>query len=447
MHLIPRRIVNCLLLSLAMCARLPQAYAETAPYEQPPISYSSTAPHDAATKLNEGLTQGTTTLARDPNRGYLESLLKALGISPSSQILVFSKTSFQPKHISPSRPRAIYFNDDTYVGYVPGAALIEVASSDPKLGTTFYTVAQDLPEQQTKLLRQTDSCLQCHGESMTRDIPGLLVRSVFADRDGQPIHSAGTFLSTQESPLEERWGGWYVTGTTGQQRHMGNTLWREKEGAAPEPTSTTPTNTSKLPETVDASAYLTPHSDAVALMVLAHQTEMHNRMTRAAHGTLRALRDEKAINDAMGEKPQPGEHSDSTRSRIKSSCEPLVEYLLFAGETPLTDPIEGSSTFASEFSARGPRDSQGRSLREFDLKKRLFRYPCSYLIHSTTMTALPDATKDFVYRRLWEILTGNDTSKTFAHLSPSDRLATMQILRETNPEIRSAWSALEHLRK
>ena len=115
----------------------------------------------------------------------------------------------------------------------------------------------------------------------------------------------------------------------------------------------------------------------------------HNRAAAASYGTLRALRDEQAINEAMGEKPKPGEHSKGTLSRIKSSCEPLVEYLLFAGEAPLAHEVSGSCDFATNFTKRGPRDSNGRSLREFDLKTRLFRYPCSYLVYSSAITELP----------------------------------------------------------
>ena len=417
--------------------------AQTADYEQPPISYSASKPDDAVAKLDRALREGKATIASTPEHGYLDALLRELQISPASQMLVFSKTSFQQKQISPDRPRAIYFNDDTYVGYVPGGDVIEIAATDPKLGTTFYTVEQK--QSDLKLARQTDSCLQCHGESMTRDTPGLLVRSVFADGSGYPIVPAGGFVTTHESPLKERWGGWYVTGTSGAQPHMGNTRWRERHGQDPQPRPAEKVGANGLPANVDASAYLSPHSDIVALMVLEHQVEAHNRATRAAHGTLRALRDEKVIADAMGEPFEPGEHSESTRRRIESSCEPLVEYLLFSGEAKLTDEIKGSSNFATDFAARGPRDAKGRSLREFDLKTRMFRYPCSYLIYSRAITGLPDAAKDYVYRRLWEVLVAGakDADEKFAHLASADRTAIAQILRETaEPDLRAVWTRL-----
>jgi len=421
--------------------------AATPIYEDPPIRYSATAPRDAISKLNGPIEKGTATLAHDEAHGYLAALLRELKIEPSSQVLVFSKTSFQRDEISPSRPRALYFNDDTYVGYIPGADMIEIASTDPTLGTTFYTVQQHRAAARPQFVRETDRCLQCHGESMTQNVPGLLVRSVFPDTGGQPILSAGTFLTTHESPLAERWGGWYVTGTTGDgQPHMGNRLWKEKEGAMPEPVGgagAAPGGSTGLPGAVDASAYLTPHSDVVALMVLEHQVEAHNRITRAVHGTLRALRDEQVINDALGEPAKAGVHSASTLDRVSSCGEPLVQYLLFAGEAPLKARVQGGSTFATEFAARGPRDPHGRSLRDFDLTSRLFRYPCSYLIYSDALAGLPELAKDYVYRRLWEVLSGKENGKAYAHLSANDRRAIMEILRQTKTDLATVWQDME----
>jgi hypothetical protein len=429
-------LIGCVLIATAGSP----ARAETPVYELEPINYSAAAPDDPAAKLKTSLEKGEVKLAPVPQRGYLDALLRELKISSASQVVVFTKTSFQRNVISPSNPRALYFNDDTYIGYVPDGEVLEVASVDPKIGTVFYTVDQKAGAHEGRFTRQTESCLQCHGDSMTHGVPGLLVRSVFSDNDGMPILPAGTFLTTHESPLKDRWGGWYVTGSTGaRQHHMGNTLWKEQEGGSASPLSKSQGPLKDLTQKIDTSAYLTPHSDVVALMVLEHQVEAHNRITQASYGTERALRDEKVMADALGEPLKPGVHSQSTLGRIKNSCEPLVEYLLFANEAPLAEPVEGSASFASEFSARGPRDSKGRSLRDFDLKSRLFRYPCSYLIYSRSIDRLPDAAKTYLFRRLGDVLSGRDQSKPFVHLSGSDRTAIAEILRETKPEIAAAW--------
>jgi len=177
--------------------------------------------------------------------------------------------------------------------------------------------------------------------------------------------------------------------------------------------------------------YLTPHSDIVALMVLEHQVEGHNRIARANVLTRQALHYEATLNREL--KEPADKRWDSTTRRIQSACEPLVEYLLFSGEVKLTDPVAGTSGFAEEFAKRGPFDKQGRSLREFDLKTRLFKYPGSYLVYSKAFAGLPKEAKEYVFRRLHEVLNGVDTSKAFAHLSPADRTAVMEILRDTVP--------------
>jgi hypothetical protein len=137
------------------------------------------------------------------------------------------------------------------------------------------------------------------------------------------------------------------------------------------------------------------------------------------------------MNKALGE--PPGHRSDSTLGRIKSVCEPLVEYMLFAKETKLTGKIEGTSDFAKEYAARGPRDASGRSLRDFDLKTRLLKHPCSPVIYSEDFDGLPAEATQYVQRRLAEILTGKDTSKPFEHLSAEDRKAILGILKATKP--------------
>jgi len=131
--------------------------------------------------------------------------------------------------------------------------------------------------------------------------------------------------------------------------------------------------------------------------------------------------------------------SPSTAQRIKSPAEKLVKYLLFCEEAPLTEQVKGNSTYAAEFSSRGPRDSRGRSLRDFDLTRRMFKYPCSYEIYSDAFDQLPPLAKQHVYQRLREVLSGEDQSSDFAHLSPEDRRAIYEILLETKSDLPADW--------
>jgi len=179
-----------------------------------------------------------------------------------------------------------------------------------------------------------------------------------------------------------------------------------------------------LPDSVDATPYLTKHSDVAALMVLTHQTQIHNLITRVSYEVRSAIQDE-------GADPPV---SEITRNRIRNAAEPLVTAMLFGWTPELTAPIAGTSGFAAEFAKLGPFDHQGRTLRELDLKKRLFRYPLSYVIYTESFNAMPKPAKEYVYKRFHEILGGTDKSMGFGHLSESDRAAILQILADTKPD-------------
>ena len=404
-------------------------------YEDPPIRYSSAIPTNAVSRLHDSLADGKQSLEWSEKHGYLPALLNKLGISTNSQVMVFSKTSLQNRHISPKTPRAIYFNDDHYVGTVQGGDVLEISTADPVLGGVFYTIEQarrKIPQ----LTRQTDNCLQCHGGGLTRGIPGHIVRSVFPDQNGFPILRAGTFRTYHSSPLEERWGGWYVTGTHGKQRHMGNVIATETEDEATIDMEKG-ANVTDLSDIVDTSPYLTPHSDLVALMVLEHQVEMHNLITQANHDTRLALHDMKTINEVLGNPPD--KITASTQHRIQSVAIKVVDYMLFADEEPLTDTITGTSGFTESFQKAGIRDKKGRSLRDLDLDDRLFKYPCSYLIYSESFDALPDIIRDAIYRRLYDILTGEIDEDTYLYLSNSKTRAIIDILKETKQGLPDYW--------
>ena len=406
-------------------------------YEGEPINYGKAPVHDPIAQLQEKLDKGEVELAYDGKHGYLPSILEALGVTPASQVLVFSKTSFQRSRISPRRPRALYFNDEVYLGWVQRGDVIEVSSVDPQQGAVFYTLDQQLVDR-PHFVRQTDECLLCHGSSHTGGVPGHFVRSVFPDRGGMPVLSAGTYRTDYTSPIKERWGGWYVTGQHGDQRHMGNVTVADKNN--PEDMDTeSGANIVDLKDRVDVDPYLSDDSDIVALMVLEHQVAMQNRITAANYRARFAHRDAKIMNEALGRAADY--ESESTQQRFASAAEKVLECLLLVGEQPLSDPIVGTSKFAEIFQRQGPFDEKGRSLRQLDLKQRLFKYPCSYLIYSPAFEGLPNRVREGVYQRLWDVLSGQDQSSKYAHLSAVDRQAILDILRETKPHLPAYWTA------
>ena len=404
-------------------------------FEREPINYATAVSNDRIARLARAIEQGEASLEYESGRGYLGSLLEALEVPVSSQMLVFSKTSFQLRRISPSRPRAVYYNDDTYVGWVQGGEVVELASVDPHLGAVFYMLPQN-DEEPLKIVRDRGECLTCHASSRTKGVPGVLVRSVFSDSRGQPMIGSGTFTTDHGSPFSERWGGWYVTGTHGKMRHMGN-VTAGNRGSPEEIDREAGANVAQLDDLIRTEPYLAATSDLVALMVVEHQVQMQNLLTLANFETRHAEHYDEIMNAAL-DRPA-GHRSETTGRRIASVGDKLLKYLLFADEFKLEAPVSGASAFVDDFSARAIRDSKGRSLRDLDLQTRLLRYPCSYLIHSESFDALPEPVMEYVVARLHGVLTGTDADEAFDHLSAEDRQAILEVLTETKPQL---WASL-----
>jgi len=367
---------------------------------------TSEPPTDAIANLQKELGAGAVTLPFEPKCGYLKAILKQLDVPESSQVLVFAKTSLQSRFISPQKPRAIYFNDHTYVGWVNGGELIEIASVDPERGTRFYTI-RNSPQGAPKFDQESSRCVQCHTGPGLGGAPALVAKSVFADRNGDLLNSAGAHKVDSTTPIEDRWGGWYVTGSHGKQRHMGNSF---ASGSYADPVLDTEAgaNLSNLDKFVNSGEYLNGYSDIVALMVLEHQMRVQNLITKTGVSVRR-------------EEP------------IEEACEPLVEAILCVGEPKLISPIKGSNNFQQEYESGGVRDNAGQSLRALDLQNRLFRYSFSPMVYSASFAAMPKAAKDRIGSRLLQILSGKDNSPKFQHVSPSDRKTIMAILTETMP--------------
>ena len=391
--------------------------------EYPTIPYSTGARTDAVAALVARLNRGDVKLAYRAPRGYLDSLLAALNIDPSSQTLVYSQTSLQSRSIHPSTPRAIYFNDDVYVGWVRNGP-IEIGSQDANLGAVFYLVDNN-EAAPPKFSGELTKCLSCHDSYSLSGggVPRYIVGSGYTGTTGMLVSHEGWILVTDRTPLKSRWGGWYVTGQHGSQVHLGNMkiktmhdfddLEAHRVG-----------NVDALDALFDTKPYLTNKSDIVALLVLQHQADVQNQITRLSYDTRTVL-----AAAAAG-------HAEASEAheRVAEPVEDLLKSMLFADAVDYTAPISGDPAFVAQFERRAVRDSQGRSLRDFDLTTRLFRYPLSYVIYSAAFDALPTEAKKMFYGRLNDVLRGADKSPDFAALSAADRGAILEILRATKPE-------------
>lgn len=383
------------------------------------IRYGTAPLDNPVVAVNQKLKDGTLRLALDGRGGYLTSALQALDIPVESQMLVFSATSLQARLINPDNPRALFFNDRVVLGYVRNGEILEVAAHDATEGIVFYTLEQkaaDGPQ-----FRRVTTCLGCHLNADTLGVPGLLMFSTTPASDLRPVRST---TMDHRMPLKERWGGWFVTGSSGKAEHIGNRVPALDGQPGRELTSAS--------GLFEPDGFRATTSDIAALMVFSHQTYMTNLLTRAGW--------EARAGDPRQHPPfvpEPGE--DARLAAVMSGvANEVVDYMLFIDETKLTDRVQGTAGFAERFSTEGPRDKKGRSLHELDLNRRLMKYPCSYLIYSPAFDRLPPGARDPIYKRLWQILSGSERQPRYTSaLSLADRRAIVEILRDTKPGLPS----------
>ncbi len=405
-----------------LAAAAPQGYHRRAPNR-----YLRTAADNAATALDARLARGEIDLAAHGPRGRLRALLRALGIPESSQTLVFSKTSLQRHRVSPQNPRAIYFGPDAYVGWIPGAAALEIAVGDPALGLVFYTLSQD-PAAPARLVRD-DSCLDCHAADRTADEPGLLLRSVFPDAGGDPIASAGEAEVSTATPIAERWGGWLVTGRF-DGAHRGNgTAVRDDGGdwrVPPRPAA----DLGAFADAFDPDAYPVATSDVGALLVLEHQVTVHNVLVRASMQMRFALAQEEAWHETTGETGT----RPATERVAEALAREIAEALLLAHEPALADRNAAPDpAFAAAFAAQWPVDADGVRLGALDLSRRTFALPLSPMVHAPAFAALPEDLRRRALRRLF-VAIEQGTPPGGVEMTTAERLWLRDHLRGTVPD-------------
>lgn len=415
------------------------ALAQSNEYEEAPIRYSDSTPHDAIAQLQERLNRHEIKFD-GKEKEVVAEVLKAVNVSRKTQVILFSKTSVQRMRISPQNPRAFYFNDNCYIGYVPGG-LVEAAAMDPELGPIFYAFdPMERGSDQVQRFRRDQNCLSCHAANFTRDIPGVFVRSVFAEATGSPIFSAGSEVVDYTTPIEQRWGGWFVTGKHGETRHRGNAFAHD-DGKEVTLDLEKGANLEALDKFFDTSLHLEPTSDIGALMVLEHQVATHQAFTRAVFECRRMLHYQRGLQESFKEPLNDEPSYDSVKSVFASHTQAVLDVLLFKEEAAMPEGgIQGSAEFVKAYEAQGPRTKDGRSLRDLDFKTRIASYRCSPLIYSEMFQKLPKPLHARIVERLGHVLTDEKPEKRYAYLTDDERKAIVEILRETAPAITAGWS-------
>lgn len=409
-------------------------------YENPPIAYSKTAPADAVTRLQSLLADGQLDLTGGEQQ-IVRTILTELAVPVASQLLVFSRTSLQRDRISPKNPRALYYSDTCYVGWVPGG-LIEITAIEPQLGPTFYVIDPRNPERAPgpQFTRDSD-CLRCHGGHFVRGIPGVFARSVFPDATGEPLFRLGSTLVDYRTPFEERWGGWYVTGQHGRTLHRGNTIASDANDTLDFPHAEG-ANLTDLSPHFNIARYPMPSSDIVSLLVFEHQIAVQNAITKASMEARRMLHYQAGLQEAFGEPTTAEPAYDSVKSVFASVTQNLVDHLLSKDEAPLPFGIKGGPEFIEAYASEAHSTREGNSLRDLSLRRRLYKFRCSPLIYSPMFHAMPASLKRQVYTSLVDALSKNPTTDRYTYIPEKERAEIRTILQETLPEIRPYFSRI-----
>jgi hypothetical protein len=390
-------------------------------FKEPPHEYQKRTPSDRFTKLKANIETGKVRLDHTNAKANLVSLLRALGISPFTQTLVFSTTSLQLSRISPENPRAIYFNEDIYVGWVPGGK-VEVIGIDPQWGAITYMFEIPRPKSPPSPIQRATRCMNCHSSGDIGGAPGLLISSVVPGPGGGSLDAFRQGKSGHEVPFNERFGGWHVTGRHGITKHWGNLTGT----LSPAGLKTIP---NKPGQRFPLDRYPVPTSDILAHLLFEHQVGFVNRVVSSTYRTRAVL---------AGSVPSIGDSDAHTF--LDKEANSLVRYLLFADEAKFPAAgVDGYPLLLKDFSKNRRQNKMGFSLKDLDLSTRLFRFRCSYMIYSDSFAGLPQELKTRVFHKLDQALSIETDSPHFAYLPILEKRTIRSILGETLSGLPKDW--------
>jgi len=414
--------ISLLLLPAAAVSALETKTAETVvAFKEAPHKYLEHVPQDRCTQMLKQLDSGEVKLDTTDDKAFLASILKALDIPVSSQLLVISATSLQSELINPRNPRALYFNEDTYLGYVPGGS-IEIISMDPEMGGVFYLFQRLRAGGPVPPVTRSERCFNCHAGNATRRVPGLIAESVLPMQNGASMETYRHDEQGHQIPLEKRFGGWHLTGGHHLKDHHANLMGITLTPSGPETRPVEPG------EMWDFARHLRPTSDILPHLVHEHQLGFENRVFHAAY-VMRQL-----LAQGHGSLPM------SAKTEFEALADGLARYILFAEEAKLPrEGIQGDADFIREFQRNKKPVAGGASLKDFDMQTRIFKYRCSYMLYTPSWQKLPQALRDRVYYKMAEGLRDQNPSPVYAHLPPNERLAIRAILKETLPGLPTWW--------
>ena len=380
-------------------------------FSEAPHNYWQRTPRDAFSMFAARLKAGQVKLDNRSEKVFVQSLLRSLDLSPASQMLVFSTTSLQLSRISVRNPRALYFNDHTYIGYVPSGQ-IEVISMDPDMGAVFHIFNIPRTSAPPNIQRST-RCMNCHAGQEVGRVPALLLKSVVSGPNGGSLDAFRLKDTGHGVPFKERFGGWHVTGKHAIREHWGNLHGELIAGGL-----------KRIPAPPGRyfrwDKYLVPTSDILPQLVHEHQVGFVNRTVKATYDTRYYL--------AAG----GGKLSPAHAVEVGKLADSLVRYILFADEASLpAGGVGGDPAFKIQFLKRARKGLGGASLRDFDLRTRLFKHRCSYMIHTPTFNGLPLILKAAIGQRMRLALDSTRPDPEYAFLTLAEKAVITRILKAT----------------
>ncbi|MBK8094005.1 MAG: hypothetical protein IPK32_19045 [Verrucomicrobiaceae bacterium] len=385
-----------------------------------PHNYATWQPKDRFAELLQRVEKGEVTLDTTDDQSMLRSLLTALKIPVSSQLLLFSASSLHSEIINPRNPRALFFNEDTYVGYVPGGVL-EVAAADPERGPIFYVFDRMQPGGPMPRLERGTKCFNCHGGVATKGLPGLIAESLLVSQAGSSLETYRRDEQGHHIPLENRFGGWHLTGGHHISGHRANVYGLTRNGRT-EKQDVIPGQTWALEK------HLLPTSDILPHLIHEHQIGFENRLVRGIY-TVRQLKHERK-----------GMLGNTELTEIDTWAQEFARYVLFADEAKFpSSGIQGDSVYAKAFQEDRRASKRGLALKDLDMKTRIFKHRCSYMLYTDTWKHAPKELKDRVYFRMAEGLRDAQPNPALAHLSIEERRAIREILKDTMTDLPAWW--------
>lgn len=388
-------------------------------FRSAPHDYLDWKPRDRFAQIKDRIQQGEVKIDTSSDKAFLKSMLDALSIPVSSQIMVFSASSLQSEIINPRNPRALYFNEDTYIGWVPGG-LIEIIAADPEMGPMFYVYDRLRPGGPVPNVQRSTKCMNCHAGNATRRLPGLIAESLLVSQAGSSLETFRRDVQGHQIPLESRFGGWHLTGGHNIPNHRANVMGIPRNGK----NEIVPVEPGQYS---DLSLHLLPTSDILPNLIHEHQLGFENRLVYAIY-TVRQLKHE-----------NKGFMGAAAKAEIEERAEELARYITFADEAKFpTKGISGDTAYAEDFLRDRKATKTGISLKDLDMKTRIFKHRCSYMLYTDTWKEAPPELKERVYYHMALYLRDQPDAQ-HAHIPQAERLAIRTILKETMSDLPSWW--------